>query len=424
MRTIMTKRLLPIILLSFVNVIGFSILIPVLPEIIQYHGLGDLQSLWYGGLLSAYAFSQFLAAPLLGTISDKYGRRLLLIVSQIGTIASWVIFAAAYFIEPELSIGIFNIPLVIIAFSRIVDGLTGGNISIANAWISDMTTAKEKTKAFSLMGGAFGIGFLIGPVLGGLSAATSYGYLGTVLLAFIISVITLLAIIFYLPESLPKEKRQHNLEIHLWRDINIFNKFYIFDKAPVVKNLLSTRIVFSIIFASFTTLVTLMLEEEYGLSPLGLGAVFSSIGIMAIFNQLVIVPKMARKIGDIKSFYIGLVILCVGLATLAPIPPVAGIFTTIGMSLVVFFVNIYVVNLGITLSLTTFKTIITTHTHESEQGIATGIDDSINALGQGISPIVAGFIYTFITLLSFPLLAILLASFTGHAYLKNRHLIR
>jgi MFS family permease len=216
----MLKKFFPIMLLTFVNVIGFSLLIPVLPVIAEKYA-PSISAPVYGALLSAYAFFQFLGAPVLGSLSDKYGRKPLLMVSQLGTTLSWVIFAAAYFL-PDIAIGPVMLPLLVIAVSRIIDGITGGNISVAQAWISDATTNEEKTKAFGLVGAIFGLGFMFGPALGGLSAGTTLGYLGTCILAFTISLVTLIMIHLYLPESLKEEDRDKELDIHLLKEINIF----------------------------------------------------------------------------------------------------------------------------------------------------------------------------------------------------------
>ena len=137
------RKLFPILLLTFVNVIGFSLLIPVLPEVLIFF-TGESSGWLYGLLLSAYALSQFVAAPILGSLSDRYGRRSILLLSQMGTLLSWVIFGLAYFIPENWGVGGMSVALLVIMFSRITDGLTGGNVSVAQAWVSDRTTAKEK----------------------------------------------------------------------------------------------------------------------------------------------------------------------------------------------------------------------------------------------------------------------------------------
>ncbi len=127
----MNRKTFPIVLLSLVNGIGFTLLIPVLPFIVRDLGYSAAV---FGLLMAVYPMSQFFAAPLLGTLSDYYGRRPILLVSQAGTLLSWIIFAAAYFTTGSIW------PLLIIAFSRVIDGLTGGNQSVANAYLADVTT--------------------------------------------------------------------------------------------------------------------------------------------------------------------------------------------------------------------------------------------------------------------------------------------
>lgn len=227
------KKLLPVLLLSFVNVVGFSILIPILPEMVQQYVATKYLSIAYGAILSSYAFSQFLAAPLLGSLSDRYGRKPILVLSQVGTIISWLIFTLAYFAHGRIVFGWLPVPLLIIIISRIADGITGGNISVAQAWVSDSTVKEERTKVFGMMGGVFGLGFLLGPIIGGYSYSLGPGLLGTIFVALIISIITLFLIVFVLPESLPYEKRAHHLNIKLLSEVNIFNKFNLFKSEEI-----------------------------------------------------------------------------------------------------------------------------------------------------------------------------------------------
>ena len=360
----MIKKFFPIILLTFVNVIGFSILIPVLPQIIRLYVPEHLIGVSYGILLSSYSLFQFIGAPILGSLSDKYGRRPILFLSQLGTTLSWVIFAFAYF-TPNLNFLGIGLPLYVITLSRITDGITGGNISVANAWISDMTTKEDKTKAFGLIGAMFGIGFLVGPALGGLTTSFGIGYLGTIFTAFIISLFTLLQIYFYLPESLPKEKRSNGKDkFNFLYELNILNKFKQFKNNKIITDLLFLRLFIAITFAAFTTIIILYMEHVFGLSPQKLGLTLSVVGLFSILNYALVTPKISKLIGNMNALYLALFLISFSLVII-PFTPNNLFWGSINIGYIIFIFETYITNLGIGLSLVTFKSLKNTPTEQA-----------------------------------------------------------
>jgi MFS family permease len=391
----MIRKLFPIILLTFVNVVGFSVLFPVLPDIAEAYAPEAYRGIVYGSLISAYAACQFLAAPILGSLSDKYGRKPILLISQLGTTVSWLIFGTAYFV-PEILVGNgFLLPLIIVALSRVVDGVTGGNISVAQAWISDSSSVSEKTKAFGIMGATFGMGFLIGPAIGGLTNATPVGYLGTAIFSFVLSFITLVSMYVSLPESLTAENRDSELHINFWQDINVFHTITLFKDNALVFYLLIMRLFFALVFASVTTLIVLILEQQYGLSSIYLGLVLSVMGLFGILNQAIIVHRVADRIGDLKTIYASFTVLLIVMILIAFLPGtviIAG--RDIGLYLFIFF--IFLMMLGTSLGMPTFKSVLTSHAHPKRQGMITGVDESLLSLGQAVTPIIAGGLYTVI----------------------------
>lgn len=403
----MQRKFLPIILLTFVNVIGFTLLIPVLPDVAKKYVSEDIAGLVYGALISSYAIFQFIGAPILGAISDKYGRKPVLLLSQVGTTASWIIFGAAFFVPVEAKVAGIPLALLVISFSRILDGITGGNISVANAWLSDNTSREEKTKAFGMLGATFGVGFLIGPAIGGFAASTQWEFLGSAVVAFAISLFTFLLMYFRLPESLPLEKRDHELELNLWKELNFVRKFKYFKDNHFIWNLLIIRLFFSIVFASYTTVIILMLEDTFALSPAGLGAMLSLIGVFSIFNQAVVTPKLAKKIGDINTFYASVITIFISILILPLIPGelfIGGV--DIALPLVMF--NAYFANLGISLGIPTFKSLLTNNVADNKQGLVTGVEESLNALGQSVTPIIAGSLFAIIGAKTFYIYALIL----------------
>ena len=150
----MKRKFVPAYLLTLVNILGFSLMLPVLPFVVERYGGSDAV---YGVLLSAYAAFQFIGAPWLGRLSDSVGRKPVLMISHAGTLLSWLIFGAAWFL-PDISLWMVSLPLLVIGISRVLDGITGGNAAVSQAYISDLATREEKTWVFGTVGGIVGLG--------------------------------------------------------------------------------------------------------------------------------------------------------------------------------------------------------------------------------------------------------------------------
>lgn len=388
----MDKRLIPILFLNFVNVLGFSVLIPVLPFIVERFGGGEIT---YGALLATYPAFQFLAAPVLGTLSDRHGRRRLLLISQAGTLASWGVFGAAYF-APEIPVFGVALPLAVIAFSRIVDGITGGNFSVANAYVADITPREKKTQVYGLLGAVVGIGIIIGPVIGGYVFATPLGYLGIALVSAIISAITLALMYAFLPETLPEEKRDRLLSFHILQEINLFHKFASIS-AMKLRRLFLMRAFFALAFASYTSTIVLLLKQSLFLSPERIGTVFLIIGSFFIVNQTVITKRLSDRYGALKTFYLGQLLFGIGLVLLVFVRELWQLYPVI-----------YITNLGFSSSFPTFRTVITNIAPENRQGFITGLDESVLAGASAVAPLAASIIYSLLGQYSYGLFAMIL----------------
>lgn len=384
------KEIYPILLLTFVNALGFSVILPILPFIIKQYNETPLM---YGFLVSAYAIFQFVGAPILGSLSDKYGRRPVLIISQAGTMLSWVIFAFSYFV-PDISVIGVSLPILIIALGRIVDGLTGGNVSVANAYIADKTDVSERTKIYGISGAIFGLAFIVGPMLGGYASSFSIGYLGTSILAFLISLTTLLLIYFKVPES--HDEQDKELEIKLLKELNIFRKIKTLDSQKL-SHLFARRIFFTFSFSAWTSILTLYVQNRFTLDVRELGLVFLIIGGFLVINQGIFSKTFAGKFGESRTYIIGQLLLFSGL-----------ILVYFSNSLILFFLCTYITNLGISLSIPTFKSIITSAVEKRKQGLINGIDESFFSISSAIAPIVVGLLYTFVGIGITPIIAMFL----------------
>ncbi|MEM9362089.1 MAG: MFS transporter [Bacteroidota bacterium] len=204
-----TSRIFPILLVNFIGILGYSLVIPILIFIVtDFGGNGFI----YGILGAMYPFFQFIGAPLLGKLSDKIGRKKVLMLSQMGTFVAWVLFIIAFAL-PETSLWSQNtdltgtytmtLPLLVIFLARIFDGFTGGNISVANAYMSDISTDEDRSKNFGRMGASTSLGFVLGPAFAGVLASTLLGEILPLLLAALISLIAIFVINFRLKESVP-----------------------------------------------------------------------------------------------------------------------------------------------------------------------------------------------------------------------------
>lgn len=201
--------LYPILSVNFVGALGFSIVLPFLVFLVTRWG-GN--ALIYGLMGATYSAFQLIGAPVLGRWSDRYGRRRILLLSQIGTLVSWVIFVCAFFLPTvplgavESSVfGTFSVtlPLLVLFLARALDGITGGNVSVANAYLADVTSTDDRNAAFGRMAVSANLGFILGPAIAGLLGAMALGELLPVLAALLISVVATIIIVRRLPESRP-----------------------------------------------------------------------------------------------------------------------------------------------------------------------------------------------------------------------------
>ena len=360
-------------MLMFVNRLGLSLLIPVLPFIVRDYAQSDFV---YGLLLSAYSGFVFIGSPILGNLSDRFGRKPTLVISQAGTLVSWIIFGLAYFLPGNLW------PILVIAFSRVVDGITGGNVSVANAYLSDVTTPKERTRAFSYLIAASGTAFIIGPSIGSFSNATRYGYVGTAVTATLISTVTLLAIIFYLDESLPAEKRSQLININPLYQLNMLARIRELRNRETINWLFGARLFVSLTMSAYAAIIVLYVIDLFHFDEQELGFFLFFVGTFLIINQLLVFPFFARRFHDLTILLIGMVTLAVGL-----------ILITRFRTMVPYVLSYYVVNLGLSLCLPTIKSLLTKVSDEGQQGIVMGIDESILALMGAIAPSIAGLMY-------------------------------
>lgn len=270
----MNKRLFSIILVVFIDLLGFSLILPLLP---YYAKTFNASQTTTGILIASYAVMQLIGAPILGRLSDRFGRRPVLLISVFGTFLGFLL------------LGFANALWMLFA-SRIIDGLTGGNLTVAQAYISDVTDAKDRSKGLGMIGAAFGLGFIIGPVTGGL--LSQWGYAVPAFAAASISLLNLILIYAWLPESLTAEKRSQMPEK---RPAVTLNALLVAFQRPFTGSLLITRFFFGVAFAIFQTIFSLYALAKFNLSPRDTGFVLTYVGVLSVIVQGFLVGRLTNR---------------------------------------------------------------------------------------------------------------------------------
>lgn len=254
------RKLLPLFSVVFVDMLGFGLILPLLPYIAANWGATPAM---IGLIGAAYPLGQFIGAPLVGRFSDRFGRKPLLLFSIAGTFLSLLMLG-------------FARSIAVIMISRFLDGLTGGNITVAQAYIADVTDEQSRAKSMGMIGAAFGLGFILGPASGGF--LSQWGYAVPAFVSAGLSLMNLILISFLLPESLPKEKRVHHLS-EVKRKHPLSGLTTAFAK-PIAGPILSSIIVFSLSMSMFESVFSLFTKQRLALSAQSTGFILAYVGVL------------------------------------------------------------------------------------------------------------------------------------------------
>src|SRR5919202_4250017 len=374
--------LLPIFLIVVVDILGLTIMLPLLPFYAERFGASPAV---VGLLVSSYALCQLVAGPALGSISAQMGRKPVLIVSQMGTFVGFLILAAAN-------------SLWVVFAARIIDGLTAGNLSIAQAYIADVTTPKDRARSFAVIGIAFGIGFLVGPGVSG-SLSAHYGFHVPILCAAGLSLASILGTTFLLPAVPPRPEGEQpaaplapvqeeeapvapggkRLRILDWGAyVRYFQK-------PVLGGLLWEFFLFTFAFASFTGGFALFAERRFSwqgmpFGPKQVGYVFTYSGLLGILVQGSLRSGWpVRLFGEVRLVTFGFASAALGYAALGlshsvPTLLLAATFSSVGNGLI----------------RPALTSLITQQVGRGEQGVVLGLNQSLMSIAQIVGPAIAG----------------------------------
>ncbi|WP_040203367.1 tetracycline resistance MFS efflux pump [Neobacillus jeddahensis] len=373
MDTSINKHALTFGLISvFLTGLGLTIVSPVLPFLVKsYTSNPSSQATAVTLLTSIYALSVFLAAPVLGALSDRYGRRPVLIISLLGSALGYFIFGLGG-------------ALWILFLGRIIEGLTGGEISAILAYFADITPSSERTKYFGWISAIVGVGTALGPTIGGALAT-----LGNSVPMYAGAVITLLNAIygyFFMPESLEKSRRASHISAkHLNPFIQLSNVF----SFKSVKWLLIAGFLIWIPNGSLQAIFSQFSIDTFAWQPVFIGLTFSIIGVLDIFSQAIIMPRLLIFLTDKKIALLGMIGEIIGYIFVA-----VSAFTAFYP---VFIIGMIFFGLGDSIFGPSFNGMLSKSVSASEQGRILGGSQSIQSLARVIGPIIGGQLYSIVS---------------------------
>ena len=360
----MDRRLIIVFLIMFTEIIGFSMVLPVIPFLALELGLTPLV---IGLIMSVFSICQLFASPITGKLSDRFGRRPLFIVSQASTFIGFFL------------LGIAINPLLII-LSRLIDGLFGSNWTVSQAYISDITDPKDRTRIFGYSSAVFGAGLIFGPSIGGFLATISYSL--PMFFAAGITLFTMVLIIFFLPETVMDKPSGFTLTAN---DIFPIQEAKRYRKDPLIRGLVSVYFVFNFGFMLFITNFALFMQIQFGANALNVGIYQSSIGIVRVIFQSLFIAALLRKLGENRM-------LAIGIATLL----VAMIGFALTTNYLIGFIWIFLISIGTGVCRPLLTSKLVNTVPKKESGSLLGVNNSLVSIGQITAPIMGGIILEFL----------------------------
>ena len=368
------REISTIFLIVLVDMIGFSLVLPLLP----YYGREfHADALTLGVLTGSYALAQLFGAPLLGRASDRWGRRPILMLSIAGTAVGFVLLGAAG-------------ALWVLFLSRIIDGATGGNISVAQAYISDVTTPEERGKALGMIGGAFGIGFIVGPVIGGLLISPQLHqwllgggvnvspYVLPAAAAVLMSLVNLVLVFFLLPESLSPEMRDD--VAHQSGGGFSLSGYGAALRRPVIGPLLVVLTVTGLTFAMFESGFTIWAFQVLGVGPTGNAFILAYVGVLLVLVQLFAIGPLTKRFPDSRLILWGVAGAGVTLFAWGLVP-----------SLIPLLVLLVPLSLAMAVSNTVLRSSLSKSVTAEEIGVTLGIAAGLQGITRALgAPLVGG----------------------------------
>jgi len=355
-----------IFFIVFMDLLGFGIIIPLMPRYVP-----DYQHNVFGVtlLFSVYSICQFIGAPILGLLSDRHGRRPVLVLSQLGSVVGYALLGLATDWGGHYA-------LAIIYISRVIDGFTGGNISTAQAYVSDVTTDQDRARGMGMIGAAFGIGFSVGPAIGGILG--KYHVSWPAYLAALMSLGAAVQAWLRLPETRHDKPVEAEVWLHPSRFLPILRN-------PVLAQFLAIGFCTMAGFVMMETTMVLYLDHTFGYKEAATGWYFAFIGFIIVIVQGRLIGPLTRRFGEWPLAILGPLFIAAGMAglTRTAFTPLLALLLVAGASNAI----------GRSLQTPTLTALVSRYADKREQGVAFGLFQGLGSLARVAGPILAGWGY-------------------------------
>jgi DHA1 family tetracycline resistance protein-like MFS transporter len=367
------KRLYIVFLISFTEVLGFSMVLPLIPFLGLELGLTPSQ---IGLIISVFSICQLFASPITGKLSDHFGRKPLFILSQISTFVGFIFLG-------------FATTVILLIVARLIDGLLGSNMTVSQAYISDITEPKHRTRVYGYSSGVFGAGLIFGPFIGGILSTINYSV--PMFFAAAITLISIILVILFLPETIPKKTEKISLKFN---DIIPVDDVRHFVRTHHIRNSLLMFFIYNMAFFLFISNISLLAEAQFHATADEVSFYMVWIGIIRVGIQTILIARILRFFGEKRALVTGVVSMTISMVTLA--------FST--EYLFVFVPLIFLAyGTGVSRPLLTSK--LTNSVTQKETGSILGVNNSLTSVAQIITPILGGFIIEYSPSQTLPILS-------------------
>ena len=365
------KRLYVIFLIIFTEILGFSIVFPLIPFMGLSLGLTPVE---IGLILSVFSICQLFASPITGKLSDRFGRKPLFVLSQLSTFAGFV------------TLG-FATTAILLFVSRLIDGLLGSNMTVSQAYISDITEPCHRTRVYGYSGAVFGAGLIFGPVIGGVLSRISYSV--PMFLAAAIALVSVVLVVFFLPETISRKPGTFSLGFN---DVLPVKDAIRFVKSPQIRNSLVMFFIYNLGFHLFISNFALLAETQLHVTADQFGFYMAWIGLLRVVIQTVLIARILRAFGEKRILRTGIIAMIVSMVSLA--------FSA--DYLIVFIPLIFLAYAtGVIRPILTSK--LSNSVTKNETATLLGVNNSLTSVAQILTPFVGGFILQYLPSQTLPL---------------------